>query len=164
MESIYLLKKGKKKKKLVVILMVLMMGIGSVSAKEHGYIIFGRASQECTNVGLCKMRLEVFGVVFGYNIERGAERPSEAVAVETSVDESKNTYTLTFSIREAKQKAPSKASNLDQGKFYVDEDITLSSDLNKAYGLKRTTPIILKAGTYDVRKNGDIATVVINIR
>jgi hypothetical protein len=156
-------------KKIAIILMVLIMGIGNDMAKEKkvgGYVIFGRASQDCTNFGLCKMRLEIFGIVFGYNIDAkgGTVKPADAVTVETSINENNNTYTLTFSISELKQKNPTKVAELDKGKFYVDEDITFASNANNAYGLKRTKPITLKAGTYDIRKTGDIATVIINIR
>ena len=148
-------------KKVAIILMVLTMGIGSASAASIGaHIKFGRASKDCTGLGICAFTIDVFNFHFEYGTFKGGE----SVAVETSVNESKNTYTLTFSINELRKKDPTRTVEVDKGKFYLDEDITLSHDANKAYGLNRTSPIILKAGTYDVRKNGDTATVIIDIK
>ena len=149
-------------KKVAIILMVLTIGIGSASAAAiGGSFKFGRSSKNCTGFGICSFSIDFMGFHFEYGTKGGG---GESIAVQTSVDESKNTYTLTFSINDLRQKDPTKTTELDKGKFYVDEDITLPNDANRSYGLRRTTPIILKAGTYDVRKNGDTATIVIDIK
>jgi hypothetical protein len=154
---------SKIKKAAIILMILLISGIGSASAQEKasGRLIFGRVSQGCTGFGICYLHIEIFGFEIEYGIlPRGGDA---SVAAETSIDESKNTYTLTFSISELNRKDPTKKAELDKGKFYVDEDIPLNN-ANKAYKLKRTTPVVLKAGTYNVQKNGDIAKVVIDIK
>lgn len=139
------------------------MGIGSVSAaKVGGWFEFGRKSQDCGGFGVCRFSVDILSFHFEYNMNRGES--GNGVAAETSIDESKNTYTLTFSINELKKKDASKIAELDKGKFYLDEDITFPKDANKAYDVKRTAPIVLKAGTYNIKKSGDTATVVIDIK
>jgi len=145
-----------------MLIALLMSGMGSASAAAlGGKIVFGRVSKDCTGFGICYMNIEVFGFTFEYGTRGGT---TNAVAIETSVDETKNTFTLTFSVRELSQKDSRKAAELDRERFVLDEDITLSKDANKAYELRRTTPITLKAGSYAIQKNGDTAKVVIDIR
>jgi hypothetical protein len=151
------------KKVLVFSLMFMFLaltGMESASAAVGGNIHFGKPSKGCTGFGICSFYFEAFGISISYG-ERGGK---DGITAQSSIDESKNTFTLTFSINELKQKDPTKAAGLDREQFELEEDITLSKDANQMYKLKRSTPIVLKKGSYPIRKSGDTATVVIDIR
>lgn len=151
-------------KRVAIILMILIFGIGTASADViGGKLHWGRKSKDCSGFGVCGFSVTIVGFEFYWGDVKGT-MPPNAVGVQTSIDESRNTYTMTFSIKELEQKNLTRAADLGKEKFYLDEDIPFSKDANKAYGLKRTTPFTLKAGAYDIRKNGDTATVVIDIK
>lgn len=120
---------------------------------------FGRPKNGCTGFGICWFMSVQMNFTWGnYN------RNVEAVRGKTSLNDSNKTFIITFSVSELKGKDPKKYEEMLKGKFYLDEDIALPNEANGAYRTKITTPIILKAGIYDVNIKGDTATIEVGIK
>jgi hypothetical protein len=140
-----------------MIMVLLISGIGSSMAQEKASeftLIWGRAKNECQGNGICKLHLQIGKLEINYNWDRGAT--SGFTQGEFYIDESNNTFNMKLSEREFAQKAPEKLAEIKRdSQFYIDEDIPFPKDANAAFGLKRTTQIVLKKGIYDVKyQNG----------
>jgi hypothetical protein len=155
-------------KKVVILSIVFacftLMGIDSAVAQDKASIFlqFGRKSQGCNGIGICKLHAEIYGLSIDYNM--GKVAASGLPKGSLSIDENANTCTFTFSDSEVQQKASDKVAEFQSGsKFYVDEDIPLSREFLAALKLTRTTAI-LKAGTYDIQHKNGVYTITIPLK
>lgn len=159
-------------KKMIVASLILacisLVGMETVSAQKKAsasiYLEFGKKSQpDCPKFGFCKFHLELFGWEVSYNMDSRSD-PKSLPKGTFTIDEKTNTCKVTFKETEVRQKAPDKVSELALKKFYVDEDIPLSGSANNAFGVKKTTPMVIKAGVYTMTSSGGEYSVTIPLK